>query len=88
MSDDMAFAEGCYRLADGEWQVITAYKANGFHTLGVRNGVRWASGVTGMNIVMPDESKINAPTLLEIMSATLGVDDWCEVKGPDSMHLR
>ncbi|MGN6279469.1 MAG: hypothetical protein ACTHM8_12215 [Sphingomonas sp.] len=88
MSEDMAFAEGCYRLQGEDWQVITARKAKDINLIGIRNGMRWDSGVTGMNIVLPDNAKINATMLLEMMSKTLGVSDWVEVRGPDSMALR
>ncbi|MBY8828842.1 hypothetical protein [Hephaestia mangrovi] len=88
MSEDMAFAEGCYRLQGEDWQVITAHKAKGIKLIGVRNGVRWDSGVTGMNIVLPDDANINAAKLLKMMSETLGVSEWVEVRGPDSMMLR
>jgi hypothetical protein len=88
MSEDMAFAEGCYRLDGRDWQVITAFKAKGTYPVGIRNGVRWDSGVTGMNIVLPDDAKINATVLLEMMSNILGVSEWHEVRGPDSIMLR
>lgn len=88
MSEDMAFAEGCYRINGGNWQVVTAVKAETSRSAGIRNGVRWDSGVTGMNIVLRDDTKINASVLLKIMSHELGVADWQEVRGPDSMVLR
>ena len=44
--------------------------------------------MTGMNIVVPDDAKINAPILLRIMGDELGVSEWREVRGPDSMVLR
>lgn len=88
MSEDMAFAEGCYRLEGKDWQVVVAYKAKGLHPVGILNGMKWPSGVTGMNIVLPSDGTINAPTLLQMMSEVLGVRDWREVAGPDSMQLR
>jgi hypothetical protein len=88
MSEDMSFAEGCYRLEGGDWQVVTAFKSRGIHQVGVRNGVKWDSGVTGMNIVLPDDATINKSNLIQIMSDALGVDHWREVRGPDSMNIR
>ena len=88
MSEDMPFAEGCYRLEGGEWQVVTAIHANGHWPIGIREGVRWDSGVSGINIVLPDDARINAQVLLAMMSSTLGVTKWREVRGPDSMVLR
>lgn len=88
MSDDMPFAEGCYRLEGGDWQVVTAVKAGISRSVGIRNGLRWESGITGMNIVLPNDAVINASTLLKMMSHELGVSEWREVRGPDSMMLR
>ena len=88
MSEDMAFAEGCYRLEGSDWQVVTAIKANTWRSVGIRNGVRWDSGVTGMAIVLPSDAGINASLLLKMMSHELGVSEWREVRGPDSMVLR
>lgn len=48
----------------------------------------WASGVTGINIVFPEDLKINKASLTRKMSEVLGVDEWHEVVGPDSMALR
>ena len=88
MSEDMGFAEGCYRLEGGDWQVITAWKAGDIWPVGIRNGVHWDSGVTGMNIVFANHDKINAVPLLQMMSEVLGVSEWAEVTGPDSIQLR
>ena len=84
----MGFAEGCYRLPGGDWQVFTAWKAEGIEPTGVRLAVRWDSGVTGMNIVFANGEKINTSSLLQKMSDVLGVSGWREVRGPDSMQLR
>lgn len=88
MSEDMTFAEGCYRLDGGDWQVVTATKARPNHPACVRKGMTWASGVTGINIVFPEDLKINKASLTRKMSEVLGVDEWHEVVGPDSMALR
>jgi hypothetical protein len=88
MSEDMPFVEGCYRLQGSDWQVVTAGRASDACPAGVRDGIRWTSGVTGMTIGFSDGLKINARTVLELMSASLGVTKWVEVHGPDSMMLR
>lgn len=88
MSEDMPFAEGCYRLDGGDWQVVTATKARPDRLAGVRNDVTWSSGVTGMNIVFPERLKINRASLTQKMSEVLGVEEWREIVGPDSMALR
>ncbi|WP_439814191.1 hypothetical protein [Zavarzinia sp. CC-PAN008] len=78
MSEDMAFAEGCYRLDGGDWQVVIAFKSTGIDTVELRN-VRWESGVTGLNLLFPDNGKINRSTVLRCMSDVLGVTNWREV---------
>jgi hypothetical protein len=88
MSGDMEVAEGCYRLEDGPWQVVTAWKSNERWEPCVRNDVSWESGVRGMNIVLHRDEALNKETLLQIMSSTLGVEQWTEVRGPDSIQLR
>ena len=52
MSEDMAFAEGCYRLEGGSWQVVTAVKAKASALL-VSATAFADSGVTGMKIILP-----------------------------------
>lgn len=88
MSEDMPFAEGCYRLAGGEWHVVTAIRARPDERAYIKTGVKWASGVTGINIVFPSDQKINKRSLIESLSEALGIEDWREVPGPDSMALR
>jgi hypothetical protein len=88
MLDDMAFAEGCFRLEGGPWQVVTAQKSRDGWDPQVSTNLQWDSGVRGMNIILPRGEKLNKEILLLIMSATLGVERWTEVRGPDSMMLR
>ena len=88
MSEDMSFAEGCYQIENSSWQVVMAFKEDNISKIDVRNGMTWDSGVTGMNIIFPQAVKINASTLLKVMSDILGVVDWEEVRGPDSIVLR
>jgi hypothetical protein len=87
MQEDMAFAEGCYRLDQGEWHVFTvAHSA--VQQVTVKKDVVWRSGVTGLNLFFPNNSKINKSVILDVMSITLGVAEWTEVRGPDSINLR
>ncbi len=88
MEEDMGFAEGCYRLPGGDWQVVTAGKAGDDFPIGVRFPVHWESGVTGMSIFFADDEKLNASSVLQKMSEVLCVAEWREVRGPDSIYLR
>ncbi len=88
MSDDMGWIEGCYRLEGGPWQVVIAVKKEEVSAVEIRNGLTWASGVTGMNVFLPETTRLNATILLDLMSDVLGVQKWVEVRGPDSIVLR
>jgi hypothetical protein len=87
MTEDMPFVEGCYRLDGGEWQVFTFTHSTG-ERVKVKTKVVWRSGVTGLNAFLPEDSKINKSVVLDVLSETLGVTEWIEVRGPDSIKLR
>ncbi len=89
MSDYMDFAEGCYRLSDNIWCVFIFYvrrKSNDF--IGVEKNLVWDSGVTGLNVLLPPGTNLNKALVLETLSRELGVTEWVEVRGPDSINLR
>lgn len=88
MTEDMAFVEGCFRLAGGVWQVFMFRRYNGIETVGVKQNLTWKSGVTGLNAILPNDAKIDKSVVLAVLSDTLGVTEWSEVRGPDSMRLR
>lgn len=88
MGEDMDFIEGCYRLPNRPWQVVIARKRDGLTAVEVRSGLTWESGVTGVNIYFPWKAQLNAAVLLETMSRALGIAQWTEVRGPDSIVLR
>jgi hypothetical protein len=88
MSDDMPFVEGCYCLDGGEWQVVTARKSDACRSVQVRNGVRWDSGATGINIVFPSDATVSRLMMLNLMTHELGVTEGHEVRGPNSIMLR
>lgn len=87
MDDEMEFVEGTYRLPGGEWQVFI------FTTLGETTTPNWAlsrwdSGVTGVFARYPRNQRLNKATTEAMLSEALGVTEWVEVRGPDSMALR
>lgn len=88
MTEDMAFVESCYRLAGGVWQVFMFRRYNGTEAVGVKQNLTWRSGVTGLNAILPSDAKIDKSVVLTVLSDTLGVTEWSEVLGPDSMQLR
>jgi hypothetical protein len=89
MTEDMPFVEGCYRLDGDEWQIFMfRHSRQGIEPVGIKRHLIWDSGVTGLNVILPDHSKINKSIVLDEMSRMLGVAEWIEVRGPDSMKLR
>lgn len=88
MTEDMAFVKGCYRLAGGAWQVFMFRRYNGIEAVGVKQSLTWRSGVTGLNAILPSDAKTDKSVVLTVLSDTLGVTEWSEVRGPDSMQLR
>lgn len=89
MEENMSFVEGCYRLEGGHWQVFMLRKSRrGIEEVGIKRNLTWASGVTGINIIVPDDTKLNKSTVLRLLADVLGITEWSEVRGPDSMQLR
>jgi hypothetical protein len=54
----------------------------------MKQNLTWRSGVTGLNAILPTDAKIDRSVVLSALSDTLGVTEWSEVRGPDSMQLR
>jgi len=88
MTEDMPFVEGCYRLADGVWRVFIFRRSNRTEEVGIKQNLTWRSGVTGLNAILPHDAKIDRSVVLTVLSDALGVTEWSEVRGPDSMQLR
>jgi hypothetical protein len=82
MDDDMSFVEGTYRLADGVWRVVIVSRCD------VTEPQEWESGVSGVLIRFPRAGRLNRAVDKQVLSAALGVSEWVEVRGPDSMQLR
>jgi hypothetical protein len=88
MDDDMEFVEGTYRLPGQDWQVVivSAFDRDVPEPQVVPQ--RWKSGVSGVFIRLPRAERINAVTVERVLSEVLGVLEWVQVRGPDSMQLR
>ena len=84
----MPFVEGTYLLDGGVWQVFIFGRARGTRDVGVRKNIVWKSGVTGVNVIVADDAKLNKQVVLQALSDALGITQWTEVRGPDSMVLR
>jgi hypothetical protein len=89
MEEDMDLVEGCYRLSDGVWQVFIFGQSHvREEDLKITTDVVWKSGVRGVVVDLPRGMLVNKSVVLQILSDALGVTDWSEVRGPDSMQLR
>ena len=88
MEENMSFVEGCYRLEDELWHVFMFRKSRGIEEVGIKRDLVWQSGVTGINIIIPDDTTLDKLLVLEALSDALGVTEWSEIHGPDSMELR
>ena len=89
MEEDMPLGEGCYRLSDGNWHVfMVRHSRAGTEQVGIYRNLAWKTGVTGLNVVVSDEERINKGAVLNLLSDALGGVEWLEVKGPDSIQLR
>jgi hypothetical protein len=88
MEDDMDFVEGTYRLLGGDWQVVIFSRRPSVEKLEISTKGHWASGVTGVSVRFPKAEKLNKAAVMRILSEELGMTEWQEVHGPDSMQLR
>jgi hypothetical protein len=87
MDDQMGFVEGTYRLPEGDWQVFVVVPSD-ISVPEIMRNVRWDSGVRGTAITYPGSRNLNRRLVETPLSKVLGVTEWEEVRGPDSMQLR
>ena len=87
MTDDMSFVEGTYRLPSRDWQVFIFGPDDSVEHPQIVTA-KWPSGVTGVFVQWPPAKRLNKDAVLAVLSAQLGVHDWSEVRGPDSIQLR
>src|SRR5690349_4294982 len=87
MTDDMEFVEGTYQLAGQEWQVFVFSPSSDVEEPQVLSET-WPSGVSGVFAKWPRSKKLAKDVVLRVLSQHLGITDWREVHGPDSIQLR
>jgi hypothetical protein len=86
MEENMAFVEGTFRVAGGNWQVFI-FSRHPCKVLTIKPGL-WNSGVSGFQVLFPALETLNKSVVKRILSDYLGITEWTEVRGPDSMQLR
>lgn len=93
MDDAVPFIEGTFRLDGGPWQVIVIsreYRNSGEPPMDRHTMTRctWDSGVMGVFARVPVSMRLNKQVVEELLGHFLGVEEWIEGQGPDSMNLR
>ena len=88
MEDTMSFVEGTFRLPGRDWQVFIFGPDGGVTHPVVRTDGHWESGMTGVHVKWPRSVLLNKDAVLRLLSEQLGVTEWEEVRGPDSLMLR
>ena len=84
--DNMDFMEGTFKLPGQDWQVFVTIRTDTIEP--VIKAAKWHSGVTGVNLLVPRLSKMNADIVRVVLGQYFGVDRWDVVRGPDSLTLR
>jgi hypothetical protein len=86
--DGETFAEGCYRINHGNWQVFFFTKESPGRTPYIKRNAVFSSGICGVGGVVPDNWVLNKKTVMGMLAVALAVEEWTEVRGPDSLILR
>lgn len=86
MEDEMSFVEGTYRLPGHEWQVLI-FSRGPVASPDIESAT-WASGVTGVSVKFPEDAPLNQSVVEQLPGDRFGVDEWIEVRGPDSIQIR
>jgi hypothetical protein len=87
MEEEMSFVEGTYRLPKGDWQVFVFSRRPILQPM-VNIHAIWESGVTGISVQYPKDKRLNKSVVMEVLANSLGITEWQETHGPDSMALR
>ena len=86
MEDDMSFVEGAFRIGHADWQVFI-FRKDPIEQIEVKSG-HWASSVTGLFVRIPSSFCLNKQFVIKTLTEYSRVEEWREVRGPDSMQLR
>lgn len=90
--DGIEIVEGCYRINGGNWQVYyLTNRNNGVPWVGapdIKNNAVFHSGISGVSGVVPVGWVLNKMKIRKILAEAVGVDEWIEVQGPDSLMLK
>jgi hypothetical protein len=79
--------EGCYRICGENWQVFYFTKWWDGAPRIIKDAV-YNSGITGVDVWFPKNQILNKFAVIKLLSDILGVTEWSEVRGPDSLQLK
>lgn len=86
LGEDCNNIEGCYRLPGGQWQIF--YFTRSWQGEEGPKHASWRSGATGLNVNYPKDKKLNKLAVMKVLSDVLGITEWSEVRGPDSLQMK
>jgi hypothetical protein len=87
--DGVTFVEGCYRINGGNWQVFFFRKESPQSGAPrIRRNAVFSSGIRGVSGVITDYWVFNKKTVMGMLAVALGVEEWTELIGPDSLILK
>lgn len=84
--------EGCYRIAGEVWRPFYFTKIwqglpKDREEKIVTNHV-FRSGIVGILVNFAQQRELNKATVMSVLSDVLGVAEWSEVRGPDSLQMK
>lgn len=92
LEEDNGWAEGTYRLPGELWKVVIFQKDDvpdlRCESSNWPSPTRWEREGTGVVIRFPRTARMGRAELLQSLSLAVGLGDWVQVHGPDSMMLR
>ncbi len=86
IDDENDTVEGTYRLPGQLWAVFVFMNEEVpalEHSIGT-----WKSGVTGLGVKVPVDTRISKEFMIKVMSDVFGSADWVVVSGPASFVMR
>jgi hypothetical protein len=92
--DGVTIVEGCYRIDGGNWEVyIFAKQGSPINIFGrsephISPDAVFSSGISGVGGVVPNSWVLNKKTVMGMLAVAVGVEEWTEVDGLDSLILK
>lgn len=92
MEEDMRDVEGTFRLPGEFWRVMVFRKWSVSVLQWTQriwpNTNPWRDSIDGLDFHVPESDTLDRAYVLRALSQALNVEEWTEVRGPDSIVLR